>query len=454
MDINRIRTDAAAIVSKVDAVEKNAPSNYKRVKALGLIRIDAKDILAEIATAPAPTPVPVPTPVPTSGAIDVKAGQSLQVAYDTAPEGSTLRLEAGATFAGAFVFNRARINLISSVPIPTGRVTPSYGAPIIRSWFDDPITLLGDDNQLIGVRVECANPDAQLIADLAAGTVLDRVIGLGDATKGQHRGILAHGRRSLYTNCHIDNCFLPGRDAQALAGWNGTKDLTVNNCYLGGGAQSAMFGGSDSSSSANVPDGLIFKNNLLTKNPAWRALGAQIKCALELKSARRFYMDRSNTLEYSGADDGQHGNLIVLTPRNQDGNAPWSEIHDVTIDVVGRYSSGIANILGHDEVPSGVLSNVQISGTFTEIDSRKYPGDGLLFLVGDATQDVIINNVSVNGWCWSPFYFYGAPPVRMVIDKVSVPKGVYEPLVDNFGPGLAAVRAFAPDIVISNYTEL
>jgi len=57
-----------------------------------------------------------------------------------------------------------------------------------------------------------------------------------------------------------------------------------------------------------------------------------------------------NVLEYSRAD-AQNGIAILFTVRNQDGQAPWSVVQDVTFsNNVVRHAAGGVNILGVDDL--------------------------------------------------------------------------------------------------------
>ena len=60
-----------------------------------------------------------------------------------------------------------------------------------------------------------------------------------------------------------------------------------------------------------------------------------MKNLFELKNARRVLVE-GNLMEYVW-QEAQIGYAILLTPRNQDGKAPWVTIEDVTIR---RNSSG------------------------------------------------------------------------------------------------------------------
>ena len=74
---------------------------------------------------------------------------------------------------------------------------------------------------------------------------------------------------------------------------------------------------------------------------------------------------------------GQGGFAIVLTPRNQDGSAPWSTVEDVTFtnNVVRQAAAGI-NILGTDNTyPSQRTSRVLIlNNLFYDIDGAAWGG--------------------------------------------------------------------------------
>jgi hypothetical protein len=72
-----------------------------------------------------------------------------------------------------------------------------------------------------------------------------------------------------------------------------------------------------------------------------------IKNLLELKNAQRVLID-GNIFEQSWAAS-QNGYAILVTPRNQDGLAPWSAVRDITIsNNIIRHVAGAIDILGED----------------------------------------------------------------------------------------------------------
>lgn len=376
----------------------------------------------------------------------VPAGASLQSAIDAAPSGATLQLESGATYEGAILCTRP-IQIV-------GRDPRSIASPVLTSRGDT-ATVVGPSVTFRYLTVRSENPDATLITEQGAGTLLHAVTASGDPVRGQHRGILAHGRGSVYRQCVVVDCFLLGRDAQAVAGWDGTEDLLIDGGYFSGGAETILFGGADSTRSDRIPKRLTVQNATLTKRPEWASKGVQVKCALELKAVQGFRMSRC-LLEYAGTSEGQGGYLILLTVRNQDGRAPWSCVEDVVIeDTAGRHAGGCVNILGRDDQnPSGVARNITLRRmTFEDIDPR-HGGAGRMFLIGDGPEDVTLEDLTVKGEDLAAAgYFYGAPPVRMALRRIQTPPSAYGWKVDGGGQGLDAVKAYAPDITIDGVTE-
>src|SRR5690606_7142668 len=98
----------------------------------------------------------------------------------------------------------------------------------------------------------------------------------------------------------------------------------------------------------------------------------------------------------------QVGYAIVLTPRNQDGGAPWSTVEDVTMrrNIV-RHAGGGMQIIGADTThPSGPTRRIQVSGNlFYDIDGGKWGGTGAFLLIGEGPSHVSIvgNTVRQSG---------------------------------------------------------
>ena len=144
----------------------------------------------------------------------------------------------------------------------------------------------------------------------------------------------------------------------------------------------------------------MFRRNHLAKPVAWRSERWQVKNLFELKNARRVLVE-GNLMEYVWRE-AQVGYAILLTPRNQDGKAPWAAVEDVTIrrNVV-RHAGGALSITGEDSnFPSGSTRRVKVADNlFYDIDATGWGGSGAFLLIGDGPSDIAIehNTVSQSG---------------------------------------------------------
>lgn len=143
-------------------------------------------------------------------------------------------------------------------------------------------------------------------------------------------------------------------DTQAILGWNGKGPFLIQNNYLEGAGENVMFGGQDPKIQYLVPGDIEIRGNDFFKPTAWNKWvngGSDpwaVKNLFELKNAERVLIEK-NVFENHWVDD-QNGFAILLTPRNQNGTAPWSVVRDVRIErnVVKNVSAGI-NMLGEDD---------------------------------------------------------------------------------------------------------
>ena len=107
-----------------------------------------------------------------------------------------------------------------------------------------------------------------------------------------------------------------------------------------------------------------------------------VKNLLELKNARRVLVD-GNVFEHSWAAS-QKGYAILLTPRNQGGNAPWSVVRDVTLsnNVIRQVAGGI-DILGTDyEYPSQRTTSILIRNNLVYDVSSTWGSEHFLLMTG------------------------------------------------------------------------
>jgi hypothetical protein len=297
--------------------------------------------------------------------------------------------------------------------------------------FRDGITIPGDAVTLIGLEVRKGDPLTDIVTFTGAHVTLDRLRILGDPLKGAKRGVRANGNGdAAIVRSYIDDCFqsYPGNDSQAILAWDMAPGLLIEDNFLRAGSETVMIGGADASSDAErMPANVTIRGNTITKRPEWQAQPIGVKNTLELKAVRGATIE-DNDISQSWGGHGQDGYLFLITPRNQDGRAPWSTVQDV-IFRHNRLSHAAAafNVLGLDNIkeskagmptpigtvrPSVRMARVSITGnTVTDIDPTAYTGSNRLMLIGAGPEQLTIDgNTFAAVHLGAQVYFYGAPP--------------------------------------------
>lgn len=388
-------------------------------------------------------------PLPPSGGPKViSAGTLLQPVLDSAEDGTTFLLEDG-VYSGNLKFVKP-VTLRSRSEALPGRVKKAFRPVVLQAKTTH--TLLNYGLNFTGIGFGSDDPLQTIVTGTAERVTFDRCTILGDPVKGQRRGLLANGKTTTLLGCHIDDCRLPAKETQAVLGTDKTDTLLIDNCYLGGGSQSVMIGGADPSSEANIPQNIVIRRSTLSKNPAWYLENAQIKCALELKDCIGFIMQDS-IFEYGGVAEGQAGYLMLFTPRNQGGTAPYSTVRNVLIErCTGRHGGGCVSMLGTDYVnTSGFLEGLIIRNVmFDDIDPHLVTGSsGRCFYFNNAPREVTLDGITINGSNLNSIgYFDKAPPVGLEIRNMKYPASKYPWKIDGGGQGIPAIQAYAPDAII------
>lgn len=407
----------------------------------------------------------------------VPSGSNLQAAIDAAPDWATLALAPG-IYEGTVTMPRP-LALEPVADIPPGRAIESANGVWINGSAGIPKTLdiFGHDVAVRGIGIKSANPTANLVVFTGERMTLDRCTALG-GVNGAHRGILLNGAGADILQCYIDEIWQKGTEAQAICGYDGTKDVLVDDCHLSGASQSLMLGGSDSLTPDRVPMNIRVRRSLLTKKLAWLAKGALLKTALEAKSVIGLHVSDCE-LENAGTSEGQGGYLIVLKALNQNGSAPWTRSTGILIErSTGRNAAGCISFVGNDGAfASETLASVTVRDMeFFDIDPALYPGPGRAFTfstsaTGGGAIDVTIERVKVHGKNMAAaVYFatkaadtatYRAPrPVRLKLRDVQLPPSPYGLKIENSGipsaltPAamVAALKTWAPDAVVEQVT--
>ncbi len=336
--------------------------------------------------------------------IPVASGGDLQAALNSAVAGDIVELEAAATFEGNYILpvhsgTEIIVRSAGSLPPAGTRVSPASAAAfakIVPAAGGSPgfATAVASHHwSLVGLELKPTPTGDNDIITLGDGSsaqnnlsqvpsnlVLDRLYIHGDPTFGQKRAISLQSLSTSIKNCYISNIFRSGQDSQAIAGWNGPGDWTINNNYIQAAGENFLVGGNDIYIPNLIPTGITFTNNDVTKDPAWMLADYNVKNLLEMKTGINGLID-SNTFSYNWSGQGQSGYALVFTVRNETGANPWATIQNV---IVSRNSvahvAAFTNVLGLDDrgVPSITMTNLVFR------DNEAYDVDGEVWKVVDA----------------------------------------------------------------------
>jgi hypothetical protein len=400
-----------------------------------------------------------PGPQPPTETITLHPGDDLQNAHDTAPEGALIQLTPG-TYQGPLTSSKA-LRWESAPSVPPGRIARAAVLPVITA-NGQTLTNTAAGASFTGLCWRSTNQSNTILVDTGERFLLDRCQVLGDPITGQHRGLLAHGKDARVVGCFFDDHFEPGRDTNAIGGYDGTNGLVVEDCYLSAASQGAMFGGGDSASAERNPRNILFRKCHFTKNPIWyyadpatgRGMG-QIKCAFELKCAENVTVEDC-TFEYCGTGGGSSGYLVLLTPRNQNNRTPWSCIKNVTFRRCAfRYGGGGFQLLGTDDTyTSGPLDGVTIEDVYMEnIDPKAGPwlGQGRIFLFNTGPANVHVSAFTATGANLNSACYFIGPLTGLKMSNALLPESKYGIKIDNPPGGQGwddVITKLAPDAVI------
>jgi len=423
--------------------------------------------------------------------LNVAAGGNLQAALNAALPGDVILLAAGATFNGPFVLpakgGTAEIIVRTSaadgnLPAPGVRISPGFAPllPKIRSTTAGPAmrTATGASYwrlQFLEFLPSSATSSASLVEFGATGSsqstlasvphhlTIDRCYLHGDPGYGQRRGLALNSGDSTISGSYFADFKQANQDTQAIMGWNGPGPFLIENNYIEAAAENVMFGGNDPSIPNLVPSNITIRRNLISKPMAWRTQSWTVKNLVEFKNARSVIVE-GNTIENNWAA-GQTGYAFVITPRNQDGTAPWSVVRDIVIqNNVIRHVAAAFNILGFDDLATSQQTvNVTIRNNLAYDISTAYgttanPAPARFALIGGGPQAITFDHNTVDNDGSATIYLYGgyAPAGQVVSGFVLTNNllrdnsyGVYG---DKAGEGTTGLNAYTSSGVVRRNT--
>ena len=424
---------------------------------------------------------------PTGKTIAVAAGADLQAALNSALPGDVVELAAGATFSGNFVLPAKsaadashwvliRSSAYASLPPAGSRVAPANAPSMAKVQTTNTAPALAFANgarfyRLQGIEITTTfsvrtatqyglvtlgmgndgSTNVTTTSDLPSDIVFDRCYVHGTSTGNIRRGILINSARTAVIDSYISDIHEVGADTQAIAAWNGTGPFAIVNNYLEGAGENVIFGGADPSIANLVASDIEIRNNFFSKPLSWKStdpsyagISWSVKNLLELKNAQRLLID-GNVFEHSWVM-AQVGFAIVLTPRNQNGTAPWSTVQDVTFtNNVVRYAANGVNMLAQDS------PNVSQRQTRVLIANNLFHHiDSILFqILGGVNNLTIQHNTGLQGGNIISVDGPGAEQNFVYADNIT-PHNAYGVYGTNVGIGNPAIGTYMPGAVFTN----
>ena len=242
-------------------------------------------------------------------------------------------------------------------------------------------------------------------SELPKDITFDRSYFAGARRRGTRQGLVANGNRVAVTNSYFKDFKDTHYDAQAIILWNGAWtpsldgtaewnpadpqqiQLLVENNHIEGSGENMMVGGGDPSIPHLVPSRIVVRGNHFFKPLAWttetstrtgRSYGKKwrVKNLFQLKNAEDVRIE-GNVFENNWIQADQNGTAIVITPRNQEGGAPWSRVRGVTFqnNVIRNSIAGFFLLVTDDVQPSEPLANIDIHhNLLVNINDSAVPG--------------------------------------------------------------------------------
>jgi hypothetical protein len=422
---------------------------------------------------------------PTGTTIKVSAGGDLQDAINRAKCGDAIRLAADATFLGNFVLPdkgecKDWISIRSdapdsNLPKPGVRITPAYAnvMPKVLSQNSSPaVTAANRANhyRFVGVEIAVAetvklNYSIFLIGQPASTPVelphditIDRCYIHGTSKGNIKSGVVFNGASLAVVDSFISDIHVEGQDTQAIIGWNGPGPFKIVNNELEAAGENVMFGGARPALVGNIPSDIEIRGNHFFKplswmvgNPSYAGNHWSVKNLLEFKIAQRVLVT-GNILENNWAD-GQNGFAFLITPRTEDGKAPWVYTQDITFtNNILRHTGSAVNISGLDSGdPQKVVRAKRIliqNNLFDDVNGKSWGrGDGgdLFQLLSGADAVTIDHNTGFqsNRIIWAD----GIASTNFVYENNLMPHNAYGVIGSGYAPGISTLERFFPGFV-------
>ena len=226
----------------------------------------------------------------------VRAGDNLQAALNAAVPGDVIVLDAGAQFVGNFVLPAKsgdtpivlRSAFSSELPPDRERIRTDHAPRLARIRSSNTGAALrtaaaahhwelrylefaaNHDGYGDILQIGDGSAAQKTLASVPHHIVLSHLYIHGDRLVGQKRCVALNAAHVTIRDSYIADCKGVGMDTQAIGGWNGPGPYTIENNYLEGAGENVLFGGADPAIPGLVADGIVVRDNLISRPFAWR----------------------------------------------------------------------------------------------------------------------------------------------------------------------------------------
>ena len=293
----------------------------------------------------------------TGRTINVRQGDNLQRALESAQRGDEVVIEAGAEFRGNFELPAksgqatdgwivVRTSALDQLPPPGIRIDPlQHAAAMPRLVTPNERAVLATEAgasgwRIVGIELTVDPAFSRVqqglvllgdgsmmqraIEQVPQDLILDRVYVHGQPNTNLKRCVALNSARTAIVDSQLLECHGKGFDSQSILGWNGPGPFRIENNRLEAAGEVIMFGGSDPAIPNLVPSDVIIRRNYLYRPISWKGVWT-VKNLFELKNAQRVLVE-GNVMENNWAD-AQVGFAVVLG--SADTGYPWCIVQDV-----------------------------------------------------------------------------------------------------------------------------
>ena len=270
----------------------------------------------------------------------------------------------------------------------------------------------------------------------------------GSLSAGTHYfkvvAVMAAGPVNVYSAGSNEAAISVAGSRSATLTWTAVPGADHYRIFRGtsSGAQSRYLETPSAATSFNYSGASESSGTPLAKGTPW-----SVKNTIELKNAQQVLFD-GNIIENLWTAH-QSGYAIVLTPRNQDGSAPWVRVRDVTFtNNIIRHVAGAIHIVGYDNnATSQQTQRITLrNNLFYDVDPSRWGDYNKVFLLGNGPSGIVIDHNTIMHNASSVLYAYGPQtmPGSSFTNNVAQHRD-YGIMAEGGAPGKTSISKYFPD---------